>query len=38
MATSHNSTALSGNLNKVATLRNTRHLGIPSIVRAAEQC
>ena len=38
MATSHNSTALSVNLNKVATLRNTRHLGIPSIVRAAEQC
>jgi pyridoxine 5-phosphate synthase len=31
-------TALSVNLNKVATLRNTRHLGIPSIVRAAELC
>lgn len=32
------STALSVNLNKVATLRNTRHLGIPSIIRAAELC
>ncbi|MEX1165499.1 MAG: pyridoxine 5'-phosphate synthase [Hydrogenophaga sp.] len=32
------STALSVNLNKVATLRNTRHLGIPSILRAAELC
>ena len=32
------STALSVNLNKVATLRNTRHLGIPSILRAAERC
>ena len=31
-------TALSVNLNKVATLRNTRHLGIPSIIRAAELC
>jgi pyridoxine 5-phosphate synthase len=31
-------TALSVNLNKVATLRNTRHLGIPSITRAAELC
>jgi pyridoxine 5-phosphate synthase len=30
-------TALSVNLNKVATLRNTRHLGIPSLLRAAEQ-
>ena len=29
-------TALSVNLNKVALLRNTRHLGVPSIVRAAE--
>jgi pyridoxine 5-phosphate synthase len=28
-------TALSVNLNKVALLRNTRHLGIPSVVRAA---
>jgi pyridoxine 5-phosphate synthase len=31
-------TALSINVNKVATLRNTRHLGIPSVVRAAELC
>lgn len=31
-------TALSVNLNKVALVRNTRHLGIPSIVRAATQC
>ena len=28
-------TALSVNLNKVALLRNTRHLGVPSVVRAA---
>ncbi|HSI57305.1 MAG TPA: pyridoxine 5'-phosphate synthase [Ideonella sp.] len=28
-------TALSVNLNKVALLRNTRHLGIPSVLRAA---
>ncbi|MCA0177941.1 MAG: pyridoxine 5'-phosphate synthase [Proteobacteria bacterium] len=31
-------TALSVNVNKVALLRNTRHLGIPSVARAAEQC
>jgi pyridoxine 5-phosphate synthase len=31
-------TALSVNLNKVALVRNTRHLGIPSVVRAAIQC
>lgn len=31
-------TALSVNVNKVALLRNTRHLGVPSVVRAAEQC
>ncbi len=31
-------TSLSVNLNKVATLRNTRHLGIPSVTRAAELC
>lgn len=31
-------TALSVNLNKVALLRNTRHLGIPSVLRAANQC
>ena len=31
-------TALSVNLNKVALLRNTRRLGIPSVTRAAEKC
>lgn len=31
-------TALSVNLNKVALVRNTRHLGIPSVTRAAEMC
>lgn len=31
-------TALSVNLNKVALVRNTRHLGIPSLVRAASLC
>ncbi|MBU3739539.1 MAG: pyridoxine 5'-phosphate synthase [Rhodoferax sp.] len=31
-------TALSVNLNKVALVRNTRHLGIPSLLRAATQC
>jgi pyridoxine 5-phosphate synthase len=31
-------TALSVNVNKVALLRNTRHLGIPSVVRAAAIC
>lgn len=31
-------TALSVNLNKVALVRNTRHLGIPSVTRAAELC
>lgn len=31
-------TALSVNVNKVALLRNTRHLGIPSVVRAATLC
>jgi pyridoxine 5-phosphate synthase len=31
-------TALSINLNKVALVRNTRHLGIPSVTRAAELC
>ena len=30
--------ALSVNVNKVAHLRNTRHLGIPSVVRAATMC
>jgi len=37
-AVSHPVCALSVNLNKVATLRNTRHLGIPSLTRAATQC
>lgn len=31
-------TALSVNLNKVALLRNSRHLGIPSVTRAATLC
>ena len=31
-------TALSVNVNKVALVRNTRHLGIPSVVRAAALC
>ena len=31
-------TALSVNVNKVALLRNTRHLGIPDVVRAAQLC
>ena len=31
-------TALSVNLNKVALVRNTRHLGIPSVPRAAALC
>lgn len=31
-------TALSVNVNKVALLRNTRHLGIPDVVRAARIC
>ena len=31
-------TALSVNLNKVALIRNTRHLGIPSVTRAARLC
>ncbi len=33
-----NKTALSVNLNKVALVRNTRQLGIPSLTRAAEIC
>jgi pyridoxine 5-phosphate synthase len=37
MSTSH-STALSVNLNKVALVRNTRHLGLPSVTRAAQLC
>lgn len=31
-------TALSVNLNKVALVRNTRHLGIPNVARAASIC
>ena len=31
-------TALSVNVNKVALLRNTRHLAIPDVVRAARLC
>jgi pyridoxine 5-phosphate synthase len=32
------STRLSVNINKVALLRNSRNNGIPSVIRAAEQC
>ncbi len=35
---SPSSTALSVNLNKVALVRNTRHLGIPSVLFAAAVC
>lgn len=35
---SHPTTALSINLNKVALVRNTRHLGIPSVLYAAAVC
>ena len=35
---SSTSTALSVNVNKVALVRNTRHLGIPSVARAAQLC
>ena len=31
-------TVLSANVNKVALLRNTRHLDLPSVLRAAELC
>jgi pyridoxine 5-phosphate synthase len=34
----HGTTHLSVNLNKVALVRNTRHLGIPSVTRAATLC
>ena len=34
----HSSIALSVNVNKVALLRNSRHLGIPSVTRAAQLC
>lgn len=33
-----NKTSLSVNVNKVALVRNTRHLGIPSVMRAATLC
>lgn len=33
-----NKTSLSVNLNKVSLIRNTRHLGIPSVTRAATLC
>ena len=36
--TDRRGTSLSVNVNKVAQLRNTRHLGIPSVVRAATLC
>ena len=36
--TTRGRTALSVNVNKVALLRNTRHLGIPSVLRAATLC
>jgi len=36
--TTKNTTALSVNLNKVALVRNTRFLGIPSVTRAATLC
>ena len=38
MNTSASRVALSVNVNKVALLRNSRHLGIPSVTRAAELC
>lgn len=36
--TTHSKTALSVNVNKVALLRNSRHLGIPSVRKAALAC
>jgi len=36
--TAHSQTALSVNVNKVALLRNSRHLGIPSVLKAAQMC
>ncbi|MCW5653255.1 MAG: pyridoxine 5'-phosphate synthase [Hydrogenophaga sp.] len=38
LAHSRPMTVLSVNLNKVALVRNTRHLGIPSVTRAATLC
>ena len=37
-ADQHHRIALSVNVNKVAQLRNTRHLGVPSVVHAALLC
>jgi pyridoxine 5-phosphate synthase len=38
MTPTSSNVALSVNVNKVALLRNSRHLGIPSVTRAAELC
>lgn len=38
MTSRPHATALSVNVNKVALVRNTRHLGIPSVTRAAQLC
>ena len=38
MTSAFPATALSVNLNKVALVRNARHLGIPSVLRAADLC
>ena len=38
MTSASSRTQLSVNVNKVALLRNTRHLSIPSVLRAAELC
>lgn len=38
MSSGYPVTALSVNVNKVALLRNSRHLGIPSVVKAAQRC
>ena len=38
MTSASSRTQLSVNVNKVALVRNTRRLGIPSVVRAAELC
>ena len=37
-SSTHTATRLSVNVNKVAQLRNTRHIGIPSVTRAATLC
>jgi pyridoxine 5-phosphate synthase len=38
MTSAHSRTALSVNLNKVALVRNTRHLGIPSVAGGVSVC